>query len=205
VTAATAACGLASGVLGLAGYVPYGLAVARRQASPRRLAWVLWCAPASVLAVSLAAGNAPRDALALPAAQAVATWATAILVLARGHGRLLAPGPLAVLALAGAAMAAWWRWHGAAPVLAALLALAVEEAGVVLTIARARRCPDSEPALPWVLFAGAGVLGMAAAGTRAPAVEYAYLAAFTASALAVLAARSGSHFARSGRSLPVSE
>jgi hypothetical protein len=188
--------GLAAGLTGLAGYLPYLRDAWQRTSGPDPAAWLIWTAEYSVLLAAQAAQHPPPAALCLAALQLAGTAAVSAVLATRGGWHFTA-GRWALLGCAAAVMTAWRFTH--APALAICLALAVEGAGMILAILNAYRRPGSETLLSWWAFAVAGLADLPALGTHAAPVLYAYPACFTVMGAAIIVA---AHAAHPGRHRP---
>lgn len=175
-------------VLAIAGYVPYITAILRGRTRPNRASWWIFAITAGTGAASSWAAGA-RGTIGVPVAFAVCCVVVGILAIRRGEGgfgRL----DLTCLAVAAAAMAAWWATGE--PLLAtAMLALA-DLAGTVPTIAKAWRDPAREDGRSWMVWCAANCCNLAQ--VRVPNLaDLLYPGALTIASVAVLAARYRRH------------
>jgi hypothetical protein len=177
--------GLAAGLVGLAGYIPYLRDAWRQTSDPDPAAWLIWTVEYCVLLAAQAAQHPPWSALWLAALQLAGTVAVLGVLTVRG-GWQFGLGRWILLGCTLAAMTAWWFAHS--PGLAMLLALTVEGAGMILVIYGTYRNPGSETLVTWKAFTLAGLLDLPALGDNAPPLLYVYPVFFVIMGAAVLMA-----------------
>lgn len=171
-------------VLALAGYAPYIAAVLRGRTRPNRASWWIFALSAGAGTASSWAAGA-RVTVGVPATFAVCCVAVGLLAIRRGEGGL-GRLDLSCLAVAAAALLAWWATGE--PLLAtAMLALA-DLAGTLPTVAKAWRDPAREHGGSWIVWMCANLCNLAQVRAPDPA-ELLYPGALTLAAAAVLTAR----------------
>lgn len=194
--------GLASGLIGLAGYAWYIPRTLWGPTRPDRAAWLVFTAEYGVLIAAQAAAGAGA-ALWLPALQAAGTTIVCVLAFrktARTARQRRSERRAAARALwgrvgwpdtaagAGAAAAlALWPVTSS-PALATVCVVAAEGYGMTRTVVKVWRCPASEPPVFWMLCVVGGLCAVQAAGPHPAAAVRIYLGFFVAMGASVVAA-----------------
>jgi hypothetical protein len=140
--------GGAAALISVGGFVPYAVAIVRREARPSAATWLIWTAVGTVLGASHFASGA-RASLGLAAVYVLGPLVTAVLALKygeRGWTRL------EIGCLAGALLSLpLWALTGS-PLVALGLNIFIDLLGAVPTIRKVWRDPASEHRLSWILF-----------------------------------------------------
>lgn len=176
--------GLLAGILGVAGYVPYIRDILKGTTKPDRASWLIWLLEYAALFVAQVNAGA-KDSLWLIGLQLVGVIVICCLAYRYGVGSFDRQSKI-ILACVCATLALWFFTKNAS--LTILLLLAVEAVGVILTARKVYKQPGSETLVMWALISVAGILGIAAVGTKAAAILYVYPAALVLMGLAVIAA-----------------
>ena len=152
--------GMAGGVLGAVGSVPYLRDTLRRVTVPHRGSWFIWAVLELVALASQRADGARWSLLPL-ACQALGTWLVFGLALGWGSGGL-SRGDLALTCLAGAGVAGWLLVDE--PLVATTCAMAADLVAVLMMLPKTWRQPHSETVSMFTLASLGGVLTAAAVG-----------------------------------------
>jgi hypothetical protein len=152
--------------------VPYLVGIARGVTRPQRTSWFVFAVLATAAAISQSADGATAGVW-LSGGAAVGFGVVFVASLRCGVGGCDGRN-LVTLALAAVGIGLWCTTGEA--VVAVLAVIVADGAAVALTVAKARRDPDSEPAASWVLDASAGAVALLAVAdwTFADAVYPAY-------------------------------
>jgi hypothetical protein len=162
--------GLLAGTVGLVSYVPYVRDILRRATRPERTSWLIWTCEYGVLFFAQFAKGA-RSALWLIGLEFIGVTVIYALSLHYGTGRLDSRSGV-LLGLVSLALILWFFTSNVS--IALLLTLAVETSGVLLTVIKAYRQPESESLPSWLLLGTAGLVDIPAVGPAAPGILYAY-------------------------------
>ncbi|HSW99108.1 MAG TPA: hypothetical protein VLF71_04670, partial [Candidatus Saccharimonadales bacterium] len=180
--------GVLSGVVGVAGYLPYIRDIWRRKTRPNRISWLIWTLEYSGLLAAQLQGGA-RGTLWLVGLQLAGVIVVFGLSLRFGQGGITRRNLWLLLAVA-ASLAYWFVVRSAD--VAVLLLLSIEASGVALTARKAYCQPQSETLAMWWLVCAAGVINLAGLGRHAAWLSYIYPAALVVMGGAVvLASRLG--------------
>jgi hypothetical protein len=162
--------GIASGVIGMAGYVPYVRDILRRSTQPDRISWLIWMLEyAMLLAAQFSKGA--TSSLWLGGLQLVGVIIVFGLSFRFGVGGLDRHKSI-LMACIGLAMIVWLFTSNAT--IAIMILLAIEGSGVVLTVLKVYRQPGSETLSFWVLISIAGATGITAVQPGQASVLYLY-------------------------------
>lgn len=179
-----AGLGLAAGIIGVAGYVPYVRDILKGAAKPEQASWLIWALEYAVLFVAQMAAGA-TSSLWLIGLQLLGVVVIYCLSLRYGCGGF-GLGKRLLLGCVFVAMAIWYMADNAT--LAIVLLLAVEASGVVLTAIKAYRQPGSETLTIWVMIGCGGLLTLTAIGYGKDPVLYLYPASLVLVNLCVVGA-----------------
>ena len=153
--------GVVSGVLLAVSVLPYARDIVRGNARPERASWFIWIV-LTVTAFVTQANKGATWSLFLPGAAVLETALVFALSLRYTSKPFRAKDTIALVAVASGVVA----WLLTADALWALLVtIAVDTAGVVLTMVKAHADPDSETLAAWVISALAAVTALSALGT----------------------------------------
>ncbi len=177
--------GLAAGLIGVMGYVPYVRDIARRAARPDRASWGIWSVQYVLLFGTQLAGHAAA-ALWLPGLQLLGVLVVAVLSVKYGEGRFTRRTAL-LLAGVGLALALWYVTRNGT--VALCLSLAIETAGIVPTAYKAYKDPASETLTMWLSVVLAALLGVAAVQPGASLALYIYPVTLAIINMSVVAAQ----------------
>lgn len=140
--------GIAAGVIGFLGFVPYIISTLRGTTKPNKATWIIWAAMGAIIAASYFSAGATYSAW-LPVAYAIGIFAVAALSLRsgeKGWTRL----DLFCLLGAGVGLLLWWLTSE--PAFALYLTIAVDAIGFIPTLKKVYEEPESEDKLAWRLF-----------------------------------------------------
>ncbi|MDP6609103.1 MAG: hypothetical protein QF463_08560 [Vicinamibacterales bacterium] len=154
----TVAAGRLAGLLSLAAFVPYIVAILRGQTRPNRATWWIWTTNGLVLGASYYSSGA-ENTIWVPVSYVVGPMLTALLSLRYGEGSWSA-FDRTCLAGAGTGLALWWWFNS--PEVALVMALAVDFAGALPTIRKAYRAPETEDRTAWALFIAGNTVNLLA-------------------------------------------
>ncbi|HAK55712.1 MAG TPA: hypothetical protein DCP38_09555 [Acidobacteria bacterium] len=154
----TVAAGRLAGLLSLAAFVPYIVAILRGQTRPNRATWWIWTTNGLVLGASYYSSGA-ENTIWVPVSYVVGPMLTALLSLRYGEGGWSA-FDRTCLAGAGTGLALWWWFNS--PEVALVMALAVDFAGALPTIRKAYRAPETEDRTAWALFIAGNTVNLLA-------------------------------------------
>lgn len=148
------AFGRIAGLVALAGFLPYVVAILRRQTRPNRATWWIWTVVGALLCVSYYSAGA-RDAIWVPVSYVAGPFVTALLALRYGEGGWTR---LDRFCLAGAALSLAIWWGSGSALLALLMNVLLDAFGAIPTVWKTWAAPESEDLAAWVcFFAGSGL------------------------------------------------
>jgi hypothetical protein len=162
--------GLLSGVIGVAGYIPYTRDILRLTTKPDRVSWLIWSLEYTVLFLAQFAKGA-TNSLWLVGLQLLGVLLVSTLSLRYGVGGL-DRRKIVLLACVALALILWYVTKNAS--VALCISLVVEASGVVLTAIKVYKQPDSETLAMWWLVGIAGVLGVPAVGRTTASILFVY-------------------------------
>ena len=162
--------GVAAGIVGIIGYIPYILDILKGQTKPDRVAWFIWALEYAALFYAQAYEGAVGS-LWLIGLQLIGVIIVFSLSLRYGIGAFNRQAKLLLVCVA-ISLLLWLLTKSAS--LAILILLAVEASGVILTIRKLYKHPGSETLTMWYLIGIAGILGIPAVGLYASPILYAY-------------------------------
>lgn len=176
--------GIASGIVGIIGYIPYIRDILRKTTRPDRIAWLIWAFEYTALFFAQFSAGAMAS-LWLIGLQLLGVLVIFSLSLRYGVGGL---SRFTATLLAGVfiALLVWYSTKSAT--LAILILIAVEASGVVLTAAKTYRAPESEALSLWIFVGIAGLLGIPAVGLHASPILFAYPCSLVVMSLSVIGA-----------------
>lgn len=176
--------GFVAGVIGIVGYAPYIRDILRKTTKPDRIAWLIWTFEyAALFFAQISAGAA--HSLWIIGLQLVGVIVIFGLSVRYGTGGL-SRHAIILLACVSVALFVWFGTQNAA--YAIIILIAVEASGVVLTVAKTYKKPDSETLSLWYCIAFAGVLGIPAVGMNAAPILYLYPISLILMSVSVIAA-----------------
>jgi hypothetical protein len=152
--------GLLAGALTVIETIPYVRDVLGGSTRPHRGTWLIWSVLAVIAFLSQRADGGSWS-LVMVAVQAVLTCAIFVLAISRGVGGV-APGELAMIALAGAGVAGWMIADE--PVVATACVVAADMVALALMVPKTWRDPGSETMITYALGSISGALAAAAVG-----------------------------------------
>lgn len=145
----TELAGWAAGMLSLAAFLPYNIAMIRGRTRPNRATWWIWTAVGLLMAASYRAAGA-TDTLWLAVSYVIGPGVTAVIALQFGEGGWTR-FDRRCLAAAGAGVLLWLATS--APLVGLIIGIAVDFIGALPTIRKARQYPASEDRVSWMLLA----------------------------------------------------
>jgi hypothetical protein len=155
-----AVLGVLAGLLTVVETIPYVRDVLGGSTRPHRGTWLIWTVLAVIAFFSQRADGGSWS-LVMVAVQAVLTGLIFTLAIRRGEGGV-APGELAMIALAGAGVAGWAIADE--PVVATACVVAADLVAVALMVPKTWRDPASETLITFVLGSVSGALAAGAVG-----------------------------------------
>jgi len=176
--------GVLAGVIGIAGYIPYIRDILKGTTKPERASWLIWLLEYTALFVAQVNAGA-KESLWLIGLQLLGVTSICTLSYRYGTGNFNKQSKI-ILACVCATLLLWYFTNSTG--LAILLLLAVEAAGVALTVRKVYKQPGSETLTMWILAAVGGLLGVAAVGVHANRLLYIYPVALMFMGASVVAA-----------------
>lgn len=143
-----ATAGFLAGILSLAAYVPYVLAILRRETKPNRASWFIWLVVSLIIALSYRDAGADYASI-MPVAYAVGSTVVAALSLKLGTGGWTTFDRICLTG-AGIGLVMWMIFDS--PMSALLINLLLNLLGTLPTMRKAYYQPESENRLAWTLF-----------------------------------------------------
>lgn len=156
--------GIVAAALNLAAYVPYVRDILRKKTKPQRVTWLVFTVLAGISFASQLVLGA-RASLWLIGAQLLSVVVVFTLSIPWGVGGFKRLDVMSLLG-AGVGLACWYLFHQAA--FALYGGIVVGSIGLVPTIHKAVKQPETETTVTWVLGTIAGFAGVLAAGFGAP-------------------------------------
>ena len=150
--------GRLAGLLSLAAFAPYIVAILRGQTRPNRATWWIWTTNGLVLGASYYSSGA-QSTIWVPVSYVVGPVVTATLAIRYGEGGWTRFDRSCLLG-AGSGILLWWWFNS--PVAALLMTLGVDFSGALPTIRKAYRAPDTEDRLAWALFIAGNTVNLLA-------------------------------------------
>ncbi len=152
------AAGRLAGLLSLAAFVPYILAILRGKTRPNRATWWICTTNGLVLGASYYSLGA-ENTVWVPVSYIVGPLVTALLSVRHGEGGWTTFDRTCLLG-AGTGLALWW-WFDS-PEVALVMTVAVDFAGALPTIRKAYRAPETEDRTAWALFIAGNTVNLLA-------------------------------------------
>jgi hypothetical protein len=181
--------GRLSGLLSLAGFIPYILAILRGKTRPSLATWGIWAGVGAILCASAWAAGA-RASIWTPVSYTLGPAMVTLFALRHGE-RSLTRFDLGCIAAAVASLGLWYV--AKTPVVALLINIAIDLVGALPTLRKTWHDPGSEDRLAWGLFCAGNLLNLAAVErwSFAEAVYPVYLVGITGAVNAVIWWRRG--------------
>lgn len=152
------AVGKAAGVIAIAAYLPYVVAIVRRQTSPNRATWFIWAFVSFIMLISYYLSGA-RNTIWLPLAYAVGSSVVALLSIWYGEGGWTI---LDRSCLAGAGLSVVLGIVFKNPQLALFTSILNDFFGMLPTIKKSYLRPAGENKSAWIMFFVGSVLNIVA-------------------------------------------
>ena len=146
--ASTLNIGLLAGLLSLAAFVPYIIAIVKGATKPNRATWWIWTTNGLILLASYYATGA-ESTVWVAVGYFVGSLLTAVLALRYGEGGW---SPFDRSCLLGAVLGLLFWWMFNSSIVALVTTLFVDFAGALPTIRKAYRAPETEDRVAWALF-----------------------------------------------------
>jgi hypothetical protein len=177
--------GLAAGLIGVVGYVPYVWDILNGTARPDRASWFIWSLQYVLLFWTQVSGHA-ASVLWLPGLQLLGVLVVAALSVRYGMGVF---DKRTALLLAGVvvALGLWYVTKNAT--VALCISLSIEAVGVALTAYKAFKDPASETLTMWSCVAVGALLDTVAIARGASAALYVYPVALAVMNMSVVFAQ----------------
>ncbi|MEK7540009.1 MAG: hypothetical protein AAB558_02060 [Patescibacteria group bacterium] len=154
----TAQIGVVAGLGGLAGYVPYILAMRRGKTHPSRAGWWIWTGVGFMLLLT-SYSTGTRDGIWVPLAYVVGPLVVALYSFKHGEGGWEFSDKLCLL-LAATSIFIWWSTGSAELALAA--SLVADTSGAWPTLKKAYLDPAGEDRTAWGIWFPANTLNLLA-------------------------------------------
>ena len=146
--ASTLNVGLLAGLLSLAAFVPYIIAIVKGATKPNRATWWIWTTNGLILLASYYASGA-ESTVWVAVGYFVGSLLTAVLALRYGEGGWSSFDRSCLLG-AASGLLFWWMFNSS--IVALVTTLFVDFAGALPTIRKAYRAPETEDRVAWGLF-----------------------------------------------------
>ena len=150
--------GKTAGIVSLAAFIPYILAILRGETKPNRASWWIWSVVGCMLAASYYSSGASHT-MWVPVSYLIGPVVTALLSLKFGEGGWTG---FARWCLGGSAASLLFWIATNEPMTALLVNLFIDFLGALPTIKKAYRDPKGEDRLAWTLFVTGSVLNLLA-------------------------------------------
>ncbi|MBU6415340.1 hypothetical protein KGQ34_03850 [Patescibacteria group bacterium] len=144
----TAVAGKVAGIISLAAFIPYILAILRGETKPNRATWVIWAVVGFMTGASYYFSGA-NHTIWVPVSYIIGPVVVSALSIKYGVGGWTRFDRCCLLG-AGMSMALWLVFSS--PLVALLINLFIDFMGVLPTIRKAYRDPESEDRIAWALF-----------------------------------------------------
>lgn len=154
----TAVAGWAAGILALASFVPYILAILRGETTPNRATWLIWTVVGIMLGLSYHASGAAHTVW-FAVSYVVGPFIVLILSIKRGEGGWTKLDRSCLLT-AGASAFLWWLSGSA--LFALCMNLVADAMGALPTVLKAYHRPESENRTAWTIGFIATVINLRA-------------------------------------------
>lgn len=157
----TAVAGQVAGIVSLAAFVPYIIAILRGETKPNRATWWIWTVVGFMLGASYYSSGASHT-IWVPVSYAVGPLATALLSIKYSEGGWTRFDQKCLLG-AGASLVLWWMFSS--PLLALVINIIIDLMGALPTIRKAYREPEKEDRVAWALFFAGNTINLFAVET----------------------------------------
>lgn len=152
----TAVAGKVAGIISLAAFVPYLLAILRGETKPNRATWWIWTVVSFMLLASYYSSGA-KNTIWIPIVYAISSLTTAILSIKYGEGGWTRFDRYCLLG-AGVSVVLWWMFSS--PLIALLINLFIDFMGALPTIRKSYYEPESEDRTAWALFFTGNIINL---------------------------------------------
>lgn len=140
--------GKVAGIVSLAAFVPYILAILRGETKPNRATWWIWTVVGFMLAASYYSSGA-NHSIWVPVSYVIGPLVTALLSIRFGEGGWSLFDRCCLLG-AGLSVMLWWVFSS--PLVALLINIFIDFLGALPTIRKAYYKPEEEDRAAWGLF-----------------------------------------------------
>jgi hypothetical protein len=160
----TAIAGKVAGIVSLAAFIPYIIAILRGKGKirPNRATWWIWTAVGFMLGASYYSSGA-NHTIWVPVSYIIGPFITAIISIKYGEGGWT---PFDRICLLGAGISAILWWIFSSPVVALYVNIFIDLMGALPTIRKAYHEPESEDRIAWALFITGNIINLFAIETR---------------------------------------
>lgn len=176
----TTLAGRVAGVISLAGFIPYIVAMFRRKTIPSLVSWWIWTVAGFMLLVSYYASGG-NHSIWVPVTCFLGPLVTAIL--ATWLGGKTEWEPLNVICLVGTGVGVILWWSFSSPELALAVTLCVDFLGCWDTFRHCYQKPEEESRLAWLLWLASNLTNLLAVEHWTPAVASYPVYLFTANVI----------------------
>ncbi len=152
----TAVAGQVAGILALAAFVPYVLAILRGETKPNRATWWIWAVVGFMLGASYYSSGA-NHTIWVPVSYVVGPLVIAVLSLKYGEGGWTRFDRMCLLG-AGISVVLWWIFGS--PLIALCINLFIDFLGALPTIRKAYHKPEGEDRAAWALFVAGDIANL---------------------------------------------
>lgn len=143
-----AVAGIVAGILSIAGYIPYILAIFRGETRPNRASWIIWAIVGGLLAFSyIETGD--RHSIWLPLGYFIGPLITAVLSLRYGY--MVWSRLDTICLVAACASVIPWMLSDTA-ILTLLINVFIDFMGAIPTLIKSYKEPETEDFLAWLIF-----------------------------------------------------
>lgn len=152
----TAVAGRVAGVVALAAFVPYILAIFRGETKPNRATWFIWTV-VNFMATASYYSSGAHHTIWIPVIYAIAPVVVFTLSLKYGVGGWT-PFDVGCLCISGISAIAWWI--SGSPLVALLINLFIDFVGALPTIRKVYHDPKSEDRTAWIIGSVANAINL---------------------------------------------
>lgn len=153
--------GLAAGIIGIGGYIPYIISIFRGATQPNRATWIIWTVIGGLLAFSYMAEGNP-ESIWLPFGYFLGPFLVALLSFKYGYTTWTRLDTFCLVG-AGLSLIPWVFANN--PAYTLIINLLIDSIGAIPTIVKTYREPETEDANSWLVFFTANTLQLFAIST----------------------------------------
>lgn len=152
----TADAGKVAGIISLAAFVPYVVAILRRKTVPNRATWWIWMVVGFMLGASYRFSGADHT-IWVPVSYVIGPFVIAILSIKYGEGGWARFDRVCLFG-AGTSAILWWMFNSS--LIALIINLFIDIMGALPTIRKSYHEPEKEDRLAWSLFIAGNTINL---------------------------------------------